>query len=315
MKIFNLKTMLVLLSTMALMLVACEEDLVDPVVEKPEPVTNVQATSGSSTEIIIRWVASTSEADASFKDYEVVITPGAIAPIYVAKGINTITIPNLVEGEIYTITIKATCTCDNAEPSDGASVTWSPASRFTEAGTGSDIKLYEYTSSFGSGMEFYFVDEDFPEDSGPMIRKTTDGELWDIGLNTKDKFVISSPKLFDWVSLPPVEDRKHVEISSDVIVAESLNDVFDSQALNLAYSSFDEREIDLSLYNKSIVLICRVMQPGEMEFNYAKVFVEYKNGSFLQDQSYVQCKISYQKTAGVKYARTEDVTRNNDNTK
>jgi len=317
MKLFNLKAFIALLSMMALVLVSCEEDeTVNPDPEKPEAVTNVQATSIDDQTIKIKWDLSASESNTLFDQYMIEVTPGAFAPMYADKGTDMYTITGLTEGEIYTITVKALFT--NDEESTGASVMWSPATRFSNTGTGSEISLYEATSDFGSGLDFYYADPDFPEDSGPMLRKTSKGDMWDLGLYTNEgELIIASPKLINYSTLPPLEDRKVVHIGDMIIEAESLNDVFDSEALNVS-NNFEERSIDLTQYNSSIVLICRVVEPGNIEFTYAKVFIEYKDGSFLQGNSpdrYVKCTVSYQMTPGVPYARTEDVTVGTSNTK
>ncbi len=317
MKFFNFKVFIAILSVMALVLISCEENnTVTPDTEKPEPVTNVQATSIDSETIKIKWDQSPSETNALFDKYMIEVNPGAFAPWYADAGTDMYTITGLTEGEVYTITVKALYT--NDEESIGASVVWSPSTRFTLAGTGSEIKMYEYTSSFGSGLDFYYIDPDFPEYNGPMSWKTSDGEMWDLGLDSEGgELIIASPRLIDWTSLPPVDDRKVVQIGHQVIDAESLDEVFDSEALNVAFS-FEERRIDLTQYNSSFVMICRVVEPGNTEFTYAKVFVEYKDGSFLQGSSpdrYVKCIVSYQMTPGVPYARTESVSVGTSNTK
>jgi hypothetical protein len=317
MKLFSLKALIALLSIMALVLVSCEEDnTVTPDPEKPEPVTNVQATSIDNQTIKIKWDLSPSESNTLFDQYMIEVTPGAFAPMYAAKNTDMYTITGLTEGEVYTITVKALYT--NDEESTGASVMWSPSTRFTNSGTGNDILMYEYTSSFGSGLDLYYPDPDFPEYSGPMSWKTSDGEMWDLGLDTQNgELVIASARLIDWTSLPPVEDRKVVQIGDRIIDAQSLDEVFDSEALNVAYN-FEERRIDLTQYNSSFVLICRVVEPGNTEFTYAKVLVEYKDGSFLQGSSpdrYVKCTVSYQMTPGIPYARTENVSVGTSNTK
>lgn len=318
MKFFNIKALLAIISVMALILVSCEEDsTVEPEPEKPEPVTNVEATSIDSTSIKIKWDPSPSEANTLFDQYMIEISPGAFAPMYALKGDQTALIPDLDEGVEYTITVKATYT--NGEESIGASVIWSPATRFTATGTGGEIRMYEYTSDFGSGLDLYYVDPDFPDESGPMAWPTSNGEEWDLGLNTQDGVLEIAPaRLIPYTTLPPVDDRKVVHVASEVIEAESLDEVYDSEALNVAFDIDEEYMVDLTQYDKSIVIICRVMEPGNTEFNYAKVWVEYKDGSFLQGTSpdrYVLAKVSYQMEAGTPYAKTEDVSQKDNNTK
>jgi len=124
----------------------------------------------------------------------------------------------------------------------------------------------------------------------------------DLGLYTRDnKLIIASPTLLKqyYQSLP--DNLRATEIAAEVYTnVNSLNDVFDSEALNA--KTFAEREIDLTQYSGNIVLVVRTA-----DNHYAKVLVKYVNGSFLQGSEpnrYVECEVSYQKAAGVPYART-----------
>jgi hypothetical protein len=86
--------------------------------------------------------------------------------------------------------------------------------------------------------------------------------------------------------------------------------VFDSQALDA--KNFAERSIDLTQLASSTVLVVRYKYPGENEYHYAKILIKYVNGSFLQGTSpnrYVEFEISYQKVAGVPYAKIPTVSQ------
>ncbi len=297
----NQKTLISILSFMLIVLTSCDDsgtsnETPDPVV--PDPVSNLQATSDHRS-ILVKWDASPSETNDLFKEYLVTIMPGDITYSFNESNVSH-KLGGLVGGKVYTIKVKTIYT--NNEESTETLVQWSPATREFFDDNLSDIKLHEYQSQLGSGLDFHYTDDGY---TSPKICNTTEWELWDLGLNTADgKFVIASPTLIGWQSLEG-KDMKSVEIAEQVILAESLDEVFHSKALDQTYS-FDTREIDLNAYNSSIVIICRVMEPGETEFTYVKLLIKYVDGSFFQGEApdrYVEVEeISYQDKPGVPYA-------------
>ena len=289
---------------------ACDDtnNPVDPT-DKPIAPTSLQATSKNESTVILRWTASTSESNSLFDKYVLTVTGGAnpIQPFDIAKGTTSAEISGLSEGTIYTFSI-ATKFTDGTTSSTSAQIQWSPATRFVRNQNDQPIQVYESASNFGSGLVIYD-----PIGDGPKSATVSNGAQWNLGLDTRNgKLVLASARLLDYnfITQPGV-----TEIASEVINANSLDDVFDSQALDAKY--FQERSIDLTQQNSSFVLVVRFRHLGSLQYNYAKVLVKYNNG-FLQgspDNRYVAFEISYQKQAGVPYAKTPSMTLENNNAK
>ncbi|HOQ49483.1 MAG TPA: hypothetical protein PLV01_06625, partial [Candidatus Kapabacteria bacterium] len=58
-----------------------------------------------------------------------------------------------------------------------------------------------------------------------------------------------------------------------------------------------------------LAFVVRILRQGQTNYNYAKVLVERGSGGFLQgsgNDRFVKMKISYQKVAGVPYAKTSN---------
>ena len=293
----KLRTLFALLISLTMIFAACDETT-SPEEPKPKPdaPSNMRATSIDHQTISLRWDLSASESNTLFRRYVLTIEPGVFAPIYFDKGVNNAEVDNLTEGTVYTFTLKAEYT--NGEVStSSATVQWSPATRFTLNAFDNDIKVYEAASSFGSGLDLFDKDN-----GGPATWTVGAAAKWNLALDTRSSaLILASPKLVDYnyTGVPPT-----VHIAETVIESEDLNQVYDSQALNA--KNFAERSINLKNYNKSIVLIVRLIEPGETEFTYAKVLVKYVSGGFLQGTTpnrFVQFYISYQKTPGVPYAK------------
>ncbi|MCE5305875.1 MAG: fibronectin type III domain-containing protein [Chloroherpetonaceae bacterium] len=289
---------------------ACDDtdNPVDPT-DKPIAPTSLQATSKNESTVILRWTASTSESNSLFDKYVLTVTGGAnpIQPFDIAKGTTSAEISGLNEGTIYTFSIVTKFT-DGTTSSTSAQIQWAPATRFVRNQNDQPIQVYESASNFGSGLVIFD-----PIGDGPKSATVSNGAQWNLGLDTRNgKLVLASARLLDYnfITQPGV-----TEIASEVINANSLDVVFDSQALEAKY--FQERSIDLTQQNSSFVIIVRFRQPGSTQYNYAKVLVKYNNG-FLQgsaDNRYVAFEISYQKQAGVPYAKTPSMTLENNNAK
>ena len=95
--------------------------------EKPQPPTDLQATSKSSSSILLKWTASASETSTDFKEYELRITGGAnpIQPIPINKGITSVEVGNLDEGTVYTFSIYGKFN-DGTVSETAAQIQWSP---------------------------------------------------------------------------------------------------------------------------------------------------------------------------------------------
>ena len=263
----------------------------------PVAPTNLQATSQDGS-VIIKWTASTSETDPLFAGYVLNITGGTpMAPISLTKVQNPYTVSGLEDGVVYTFSLQTKFTNDSL--SAPITISWSPALRFTQNENDAPIRIYETASSFGSGLVIFNSNTKLPSSA-----KVSDGASWTLGLYTSNsQLLLGSPSLlnYNYGTTPGT-----VEIADVITGVNSLDEVFDSQALNA--HNFSQKTIDLSQYSSNLVLIVRHHQSGQTDWNYAKVFVEYNNG-FLQGTSpnrYVEFNISYQEITGNPYAKIAD---------
>lgn len=310
MKFANWKILLAMLAMASFFLVSCDETTEpEPEDFTPKAPTNLMATSLDKQSIRIKWTHSEDVANAEFKEYEIAVTGGAaMDPVTRDKESTTYELTGLNEGTIYTFSIYSVST--KGKKSTAATIQWSPSSRFTlGAPMGANTaRMYESASSFGSGMELYFVGASADE-SGPRTRTVADGVFWDIGLDTRNsKLHISSAKLLDY-NFGTNKPTSTVEISSQVLTGyATLDEVYGSEGLDKG--TFSEKAVDLSTYNGNIVLVLRHKKAGETKWHYAKLFVKYFNGSFLQGATgnrYVEVVLSYQMGEDVPYAKINKV--------
>jgi hypothetical protein len=284
---------------------ACEESTnttePNPAVAGPD---SMKATSLNETTVRLRWKLSPDESKTYFKDYVLYISPGAFAPRVISKGTNTIDISGLTDGTIYTFELRAR-NVDDKESVGSAKIMWSPAFRFTKNNNDEPIRVYETASQFGSGLQLYD-----PNTGKPRTLKVASGEFWNLGLYTKSgeqslytANYISDNNLYNF----PTPPSYTTEISEDIFLTNTLDNVFDSQALN-ARNFSKNYFIDLADpdYKNGVVIIVRTKAPGQADWNYAKVLIKPGTSGLLQgtpDNRYIECEISYQKKVGVPYAK------------
>ncbi len=297
MRKFGMLWLILGLSVVAVLQQGCETTTGPSAVFVPRPPEALYATSIDSATIAVKWDHSPDRTVAEFSGYAIKLTdPNGVVMLdtVVPASWTQVQVTGLQEGKVYTCQV-AGATADTVGPAK--TIEWSPASRFVELTTGNPVRMYESASIFGSGLDLYD-----PNEGGPVNLKTSSGQNWDLGLYTRDnKLIIASPTLLKqyYTSLP--DNLRATQIAAEVYTnVNSLDEVFDSEALSA--KSFAEREVDLSQYNGNIVLVVKTA-----DNHYAKVLVKYVNGSFLQGSEpnrYVECEVSYQKEAGVPYART-----------
>jgi len=295
MKFFKLKVFLAIMLLGLFILSACSDNTTTPVSgEKPLAPSGLQATSIDSGSIKIKWQASTSESNALWAGYVLTYVGddgSNSVQTTLTAGKNPYLITGLTEGVIYTITIKAKLT--NGETSDLIVVKWSPASRFDTDGFGDPIQVYEFASIYGSGLQLFNASE-----GGPQVRKTNSKDNWDLGLDTRSGTIFGSATQITFGTGSPA-----ITEISDAIPATGLNEIFDSKALD--QKTFSEKTIDLANQSTGFVIVARSKQASS-SWNYAKIFVEKGLNGFLQGSGsdrYIKCYISYQKKAGVPYAK------------
>jgi len=267
-----------------------------------QPVSALMATSKDDKSVSLKWNASADESNADFAGYWIFVYPvGQTSgdPIELPKGTTTYIATDLTEGTVYNFDVHAVKNYGgNYLLSAKTNIKWSPASRFILNINDDNIKMYETASSFGSGLQLFD-----PSGGAPKTLKVTSGADWDLGIYTSGSniwFGSASKMKARYSSFAGT--AKVCQISSTKYEVNSLDDVFDSQALDQGHS-FSESEIDLSTLtgNKNVVFIVRTNSPT---WNYAKVMLIY-NGGFLQGPAgnrYIEVQVSYQKTSGVPYA-------------
>jgi hypothetical protein len=267
------------------------------------PPLDLQATSKSNTAVMLKWTASPDESKAGFDGYTLFITPkGGVKgnPIAILKGTYTFIATNLIEGTVYDFDLHASSIYNGQTMlSSAANVKWSPATRFIENVNSAMIKIYESPSTFGSGLQLYDA-----VGGAPKTLKVANGINWDLGLYTTDGTVTfgSAKTILDKYS-SFTGTAKKCEISNVKSYVTSLDEVFDSFALDATKHTYSEQAFDLSAEtsDKNIVFIVRTNSP---DWNYAKVMIIY-NGGYLQNDgtdNFIEAQVSFQKVKGVPYA-------------
>lgn len=293
---------------LAIVLNSCDTNSTNPTDNekqpKPQPISNLQATSIDTNTIKLMYDLSPSETNALFQDYQLVVTPGTNPPVVITKGNNLVQLTNLDEGTIYTISIVARYTNDSV--STPVSIEWSPATRFELNNNDALIRVYESASDLGNGLRLFSP----APDNAPRTYTVANGANWDLGLYTKDsKLVFGSATKIDY-KYPTMPAP--TQMLDEVFNTNSLNELFDSNAMNAGArdSKYAETTFDLTspTYTNNLVFYVRKYEPGNTRYNYAKVLVKKNpNGAgYLQGSSpnrYIEMQISYQKTPDVPFAK------------
>jgi hypothetical protein len=295
---------------MGFFVTSCSDDgPTDPTNEKPAAPTNLMALSVNETTIHLKYDISASEQNSLFQDYFlsywVVGETANPMTMTVAKGVNPIAVTGLSEGKIYQFQLVARYK-NNESSTASADVKWAPAARFDETIFDSPIRLYEKASSFGSGVQIYYSSED-----GPRTRTVSDGADWDLGLETDGNTIMfgSASKLgYNFQTQP-----QPTFMLTDYFLANALNDIFDSRAMDDGdrNSKYTEHTRDLATItgSQNAIFYVRKYQPGKTRYNYAKIMVERNplSGGFLHGVApnrHVILYISYQRVEDVPYAKT-----------
>lgn len=300
MKFLKFYHILISLALISLFFTACDETTTTPDEPVPQPPTNLRATTLDSSTIKIAWNHSPSKDTSIFMGYVLEITPGTFQPINISKDQNTYTIRNLNEGTIYTFKLYAKFT-NGKESATPATVQWSPATRFTTNVNDQPIRIYEYASSFGSGLNI------FDETGGkPKTLTVANKNKWNVGIDTRNNRLIFASA--DKITFGTGTPEAPAEIGDKYWETNSLNDIYDSQALNVGVN-FQSRELDLNQLDldpeKGVAFILRIKRGTN--YYYAKILIKRAaSGELLQgvpDNRYIECEISYQKVANVPYAK------------
>lgn len=297
MKKFNFPSALLAILVLGFVAFGCnenEDDPINPGTDAPNKVTNLMATSGGSTSVLLKWTAPTTSATAELASYELTVTPGG-STVTIPKTQTTYTVTGLTEGTTYTFSIKSKGT--NGAVSGTTTVSWAPASR---SGV---IRLYGSSSSQGSGV-------DFNGTSNPLT--IANGGSWDLCFDDKDPLApgIGSPAQSGYVNdqykFPNDDVAKKTYVSTLRWTGlTSLDQIFESEMLN-AGTMEQLQLIDISSPFAFVVKTA--------EGNYAKVLVLADGGQVIHgsgSNKYIEIVVSYQSTPNVPYALPQQPVNTN----
>lgn len=295
-------------AVLTIFVVSCSDTTTGPAddTRTPGAPDSAVATSKSENSILVKWTASSDAADTAFVGYIVKITGDDQTTSTDTTTSVFIEVSGLTMGTVYTFEISSLFT--NGNTSAAEVVSWSPAIRFETINGGQTIKLYETDSKNGSGVDLY--------DEATMQPKNLTigyGNDWTLGLDTRENMVyFGSPTLIDY-NWPTGVVPGYTEICTNKWFqtdVESLDDCFDSYALNIPSNDFEEFAVDLNALlnsvDKNIVFIIRTKEDGKDDFHYAKVLLKKQNNSWLTgsgDNEHVEIEASYQVKANVPYAK------------
>ncbi len=300
MKFNKLTALFTLLFAFGIFMTACEDttDPTDPVVTYPAAPTNLMATSISNTEIALKWTLSTSEADTNFLGYKVFVNGTDWTSTPLVKGTTMATVTDLDEATEYTFSVYGVFKNGNKSQTP-ATIKWAPAFRFTTNVNEATIKLYVTSSDLGSGLNIYDA-----EGHAPKGLKVASIEDWSLGLETKTTGVIKFGPAGSLDYSAAGKTLKTVYLVSAPVYVDNLSDVFDSEVLSaktFVTSYVDLTQIAAAANGKNAVFYVKEIRDGAA--HYAKVLVKNVSGSYLQDDSYIECEVSYQTGADLPYAK------------
>lgn len=311
MKLTKLFSIFALMLALGFGLNSCEEDAtsVEPVViAKLAAPTDLMATSNNETSVILKWTPSVDQGDANFKGYEITVD-GAVQSTGTTGIKNPITIPGLSAGE-HTFTVR-TLSADTSKKAHSVvtantTIKWAPAFRFVND---QKIRLYSAKNTgVGSGLILFDKDESFPYNLN-----VNDIDSWTVGIYDKgtDGAIKFGPakSLAEYESHTTGKILKNVVISKAYFAADSLNEMFDSKALDTKEYLGSAEYYDLSkITTTKAGVIFIVKETTANGIMYAKVFLKKGTNGFFTTEgstSFIAGEVSYQKTHDLPYAKTK----------
>lgn len=283
---------------------ACEEDTVSPTDPEPSNVTALMANSIDDNTVHLMWTAP-SDLDATlFQDYTVAYYP---------KGTGATNAPELTTTEAgipfevtaldtdkeYTFVV--TTNYSDGQSSTGASITWAPAMRFNTVDA-ETIKIYSHTSNFGSGL---ILSGEFDE---PELATIANIVNWNLALDTKTsgniKFGSASSTTYNGAATA----TNSAMITSSLIPADGLSDVFDSQGLDSKSFALQTVELEGVTPGNNDGFVLYAKTDNGTDVHYAKIFIRYNTSANsvlfgTGNDQYAEVTISYQANAGFPYAK------------
>jgi hypothetical protein len=290
---FKYKSLLAAATLVALIMVGCNENTTTPTDAVPNAPTGLMATSNSSTQISLKWTPPTA---GTFKSYTLQVTAtgldttftisDATAAGFVASG--------LTNGTTYKFSLKSVN--GTAKSATAATISWSPSTRFTEI-NGNSIRLYEYSSTRGSGLQLYN-----PTTKSPEVMNVAGGSDWDFAIDNNPKIGLvdsldtGSPGALSFTIAP----RRVTMMGKIYFNVNSLDDIYESADLTV----IDEGSYTLP--NVATGGYCMVLKTADG--NFAKVLIKSVGGKILQGTApdrYCEVEISYQTAKNVPHAEVK----------
>lgn len=309
MKLTKLFSIFALMIALGFGLNSCEEDAtsVEPVViAKLAAPTDLMATSNNETSVILKWTPSVDQGDANFKGYEITVD-GAVQSTGTTGIKNPITIPGLSAGE-HTFTVR-TLSADTSKKAHSVvtantTIKWAPAWRFTNE---QKIRFYSSANTTnGSGLVLFDEDEKFPYNL-----TVKDLNLWTLGISDKTEGILKfgPAKALDYTN-GTGKELKNVVISKAYFAADSLNEMFDSKALDTKEYLGSAESFNLSTITTTKAgVVFLVKEKTEKGTIYAKIFLKKGDNGFFNGTDaktkYIVGEVSYQKTHDLPYAKTK----------
>lgn len=294
---FKYKSLLAAATLVALIMVGCNENTTT-VDTPPNPISGLMATSINESTVRLKWTAPTGSYSSYIIRYN--STASDSMKVTAPSGTEMLDISSLTSGTVYTFTVTS-LNSDNLE-STTKSMKWAGAMRFATYKSGLPIRLYENSSSKGSGLQLY---DDVTGE--PKNLKVDAGDFWDIGIDNKgltDSLYSGSPTQLTGINF--TTSRLSTFIGKDYSGIDSLNQVFESSDL---VATTDDAIRYPNLSPKGFVFVVKTANG-----NYAKVFIKPNaNGEILQGtpgDRYVEVEISYQKIKAVPHAGSKNTVGN-----
>ena len=303
-----------MLTISLLVFTACEDPEPDPP-EGPttpvdvKPVGTVYAAQTDVNAITIQWEESPSSVSSWFEGYELTVL-GQAAPIILPANHLSYNCTGLNASTNYTFEVRALGknTDGTIEKSTPKTIQWALASHFTKNDVGGDIKVYvKESSNYGSGLNL------FEEEEAPSNWKVGNGGKWNLALGSKNELIFGTASSvatkigYNLTGIPvDAEISDPIDFDTDVLDDLALEIDLSNSIFNWGKKYIDLNSSAASSKLKGLVFFART-GTSSSNYHYAKIVVLKKGGKYLQDEStsdpFIQLKVSYQKRAGVPYAK------------
>jgi hypothetical protein len=302
-----------LIALLGLGAVGCNENPIDitPTTGAPNAPTGLQASSSSTTSVILNWTAAADTGTITYKvSYSTTGTGGSGSVD--AGAATTKEVTNLTAGQLYKFAVTAV---RNGVESAADTLSWMGANRYTsDQATTTTIKMYEFASSKGSALAL----DNFAPYNGPRNLKTASDPpaVTQLAMIVDPGGTVAIGPAFAFPNFSHVlEFDPNVYISKNSFSANSLDSWFVSKSLdNYVFTSDATTQ-----YNKAAIsfpassangfgfFIRTGTAGGTNGYHYARVIVKSVGGKILQgspDDRFVELEISYQSTPFMPYAKT-----------